>query len=164
MSVESARTMEGGCICGAVRFVARNVPRTFGICHCPTCRRWTGSAFLEVSVKTEDLTWHGAEHIATRSSSEWAERAWCRECGTNLYFKQTRENKWFGGTDLPLGIFDEPDGFELAHEIFIDRKPTSFAYAGDNHKRLTRADVVSLNPDVAEDPAIATADADGGEL
>lgn len=135
-------------MCGAVRFDARNVPSTYGICHCPMCRRWTGLALAEVSVKTEDITWHGAEHIATRPSSDRAERAWCRECGTNLYFRQVKEDKWFGGTDLPIGIFDDPDGFTLTHEIYIDHKPGSFGFAGEGHKQLTRADVVALNPDV----------------
>ncbi|MEO0765980.1 MAG: GFA family protein [Pseudomonadota bacterium] len=138
----------GGCLCGAVRFDAINVPDTYGICHCEMCRRWTGSALLEVSVKTEDITWSGTEHIATRAGSDWAERAWCRKCGTNLYFRQTREGKWFGSTDLPIGLFDDPDGFTLTHEIFVDHKPDSFAFAGDGHKRLTRADVLALNPDL----------------
>ncbi|MEP1354032.1 MAG: GFA family protein [Tateyamaria sp.] len=140
----------GGCLCGAVRFEAVNVPDTFGICHCEMCRRWTGSALLEVSIKTEDLTWQGQEHIATRAGSDWAERAWCRQCGTNLYFRQTKEGEWFGRTDLPIGLFDDPDGFTLTHEIFVDHKPDSFAYAGDGHKRLTRADVLELNPDLEE--------------
>jgi hypothetical protein len=142
----------GGCLCGAVRFDARNVPDTYGICHCPMCRRWAGSALVEVSVKTDDLTWHGAEHIATRNTSDWAERAWCRECGTGLYFRQTKEGKWFGATDLPIGIFDDANGFTLSHEIFIDHKPDSFAYVGKGHKQLTRADVLALNPDLETKP------------
>ena len=135
-------------MCGAVRFDARNVPDTYGICHCESCRRWTGSALLEVSIKTEDLTWQGVEHIATIASSDWAERAWCKKCGTNLYFVHTKQDQWFGSTDLPIGIFDDPSGFTLTHEIFVDAKPDSFAYVGETHKRLTRAEVVAINPDV----------------
>ncbi|WP_299139577.1 GFA family protein [uncultured Tateyamaria sp.] len=141
---------KGGCLCGAVRFVARDVPATFGICHCPMCRRWTGSALVEVSIKTENITWEGAEHIATRAGSDWAERAWCRECGTGLYFRQTKKGEWFGSTDLPLGIFDDPNGFTLTHEIFTDHTPDGFEIVDQGHKRLTRADVVALNPDVGE--------------
>jgi len=140
----------GHCLCGAVQFVACNVPPTFGICHCEMCRRWTGSALLEVSIATKDITWHGAEHIATRATSDWAERAWCRECGTGLYFRQTKEGEWFGSTDIPLGLFDNPEGFTLTHEIFTDCKPDGFAFAGDGHKRLTRADVLALNPDLRD--------------
>jgi hypothetical protein len=138
-------------MCGAVRFDARNVPGTFGICHCEACRRWTGSALLEVSIKTDDLTWRGAEHIAVRASSDWAERAWCRTCGTNVYFRHTRPDKWFGSTDLPLGIFDDASGFTLTHEIYVDHKPDSFAYDGGGHKRLTRADVIALQSYMGED-------------
>lgn len=138
----------GGCLCGAVRFVARNVPKTYGVCHCQMCRRWTGSALVEVSVKTEDITWTGTEHIATRAGSAWAERAWCRECGTGLYFRQTKEGEWFGSTDLPLGLFDDPNGFELSYEIFVDHAPDGFALADRGQKRLKRADVVALNPDL----------------
>ncbi|MEL6617378.1 MAG: GFA family protein [Pseudomonadota bacterium] len=138
----------GGCLCGAVRFVARDVPSSFGVCHCEMCRRWTGSALVEVSVKSDDLEWTGADHIATRATSDWAERAWCKECGTGLWFRQTKPGKWFGATDLPLGIFDDPDGFTLTHEIFVDHAPDGFRLADQGHKRLTRAEVVALNPDV----------------
>lgn len=142
------KDVTGRCLCGAVHFVARNVPTTFGICHCEMCRRWTGSALLEVSVQTGDVTWHGEAHIATRPTSDWAERAWCKECGSGLYFRQTQPGKWFGSTDIPLGLFDDPEGFTLTHEIFTDCKPDSFSYAGNGHKRLTRAEVMALNPDL----------------
>jgi len=138
----------GGCLCGAVRFVARNVPSTYGICHCPSCRRWMGSALFEVSVKTEDLTWTGGEHIAMRASSDWAERAWCRECGTNLYFRHTKQDKWFGGTDLPLGLFDDPDVFTLSHEIYVDQIPAGLCLKDVGQKRLTRGDVIAINPEL----------------
>lgn len=136
----------GGCLCGAVRFDARNVPDTFGICHCPSCRRWTGSALFEVSIKSDDITWTGAEHIATRQTSDWAERAWCRECGTVLYFRQTKEDKWHGGTDVPLGLFDDPNGFTLTHEIYTDQIPDGLHIMDNGQKRLSRADVIALNP------------------
>ncbi|MEM8693745.1 MAG: GFA family protein [Pseudomonadota bacterium] len=136
-------------MCGAVRFVARNVPSTFSICHCPSCRRWTGSALFEVSVKTEDLTWTGDAHIMTRATSDWAERAWCQDCGTNLYFRQTKQDKWFGGTDLPLGLFDDPNGFVLTHEIFTDHAPDGICIKDQGQKRLTRDEVIAINPDVA---------------
>jgi len=148
MSERDEMERTGGCVCGAVRFVARNVPATFGICHCPTCRRWTGSALFEVSVPTGDITWQGAEHIATRASSTHGERAWCRQCGTHLYYRHTKKDEWFGGTDLSLGVFDDPSGFALAYEIFVDQAPAGVALADHGQKRLTRAEVIAINPDV----------------
>jgi len=110
-----------------------------------------GSSLIEVSIKTEDITWHGTENIATRASSDWAERAWCSACGTSLYFRQVKEDQWFGSTDLPIGLFDDPSGFTLTHEIFIDHRPDCVPAAQGDHKRLTRDDVLALNPTVGQD-------------
>lgn len=139
----------GGCLCGAVRFTAQ-AAKTVSICHCEKCRRWSGSAFVEASVPNDDLTWTGADHIATRRTSDWAERAWCRACGSPLYYKHLRDDEWFGSTELPIGIFDDPNGFTLTHEIFIDEKPDSFCFAG-THRKLTRADCVAKYPALDSD-------------
>ena len=142
MSVE--RT--GGCMCGAVRFVARDVAATFGICHCEQCRRWTGSALLGVSFPEAQIAWEGAAHIGVFQSSPWAERAWCTRCGTGLYYRPVGEAPSVGEIELPLGLFDDPSGFQAMHEIYIDHKPDSFAYAGEDRKTLTRADCVETFP------------------
>lgn len=140
-------TRTGGCLCGAVRFEARDVPATVGICHCEMCRRWTGSSLIEVSLPEDHVTWTGSERIARRATSAWAERAWCRDCGSGLFFRVTQDGDWSGTLDLPLGIFDDPDGFEIGHEIYIDHKPDSYAYAGQaGRKTLTRADCVEKFP------------------
>ena len=144
----TGRMATGHCLCGAVRFTAHDVPDTFGVCHCEMCRRWTGSALLEVSVPVGSVVWQGIDAIATRKTSAWAERAWCKECGTGLYFKVTQEGAFSGNLDLPLGIFDAPGGFEMSHEIYIDHKPDSFAYAGEGRTVLTRQDCVDRFPDL----------------
>lgn len=134
----SVRT--GGCMCGAVRFVAKNVPARVGACHCEMCRRWTGSALIGVTVPTEDVVWEGA--VSVIASSDWAERGFCGLCGSGLYFRVTRPSEWFGNTELPIGIFDDANGFEMTNEIYIDHKPDSFAYAGEGRRLLTRQECV----------------------
>ena len=84
-------TRTGGCLCGAVRFTARLTKTQFGACHCEMCRRWTGSALLGLTVPTGNIDWQGEDHVATRQTSPWAMRAWCRECGSNLYFRVTAD-------------------------------------------------------------------------
>ncbi|MFZ7091899.1 GFA family protein [Primorskyibacter sp. 2E233] len=128
-------------MCGAVRFTARDVTPTCGVCHCEMCRRWTGSALIGVTVPTEKVTWDG-ETIGVIQSSSWAERGFCTKCGTGLYFRVTMESDWFGNTEIPVGLFDDPNGFEMTNEIYIDHKPDSFAYAGEGRKQLTRQDCV----------------------
>lgn len=135
-------TREGGCLCGAVRFTANLTKREFGACHCEMCRRWTGSALLGITCAIENVDWTGAEHIATRQSSPWAMRAWCRGCGSSLYFRVTAEGPYSGEIELPIGLFDDASGLTMTNEIYIDHKPDSFAYAGEGRKLMTRQDCV----------------------
>lgn len=132
--------MRGGCVCGAVRFEAEPRAREVHACHCETCRRWTGAAFLAVSVLPEDIRFEGAEAIRTYASSEWAERGWCDRCGTTLFYHLTADGFGPKTYEMALGLFDEPDGFPLSSEIYIDRKPAGFAFVGD-HARKTKAEI-----------------------
>lgn len=135
-------TREGGCLCGAVRFRAGLTKREFGACHCSMCRRWTGSALLGMTVPEGNVEWQGSEHIASRQTSPWAMRAWCRECGSALYYKVTMDNEWAGNLELPIGVFDNASGLTMSNEIYIDHKPDSFAYAGEGRKLMTRQDCI----------------------
>ncbi|MFD1340839.1 GFA family protein [Litorisediminicola beolgyonensis] len=139
----------GQCLCGAVSFTASDVPSRAGICHCEQCRRWTGSALIGVTVPRAGLTWQGAEHIAEHVSSDWAKRGFCARCGSTLFFQFTGgDPKWAEGTEIPVGLFDDPDGFEIKSEIFIDHKPDSYAFAGEGRTVLTRAEVIEKAPQV----------------
>jgi hypothetical protein len=128
--------MKGRCLCGAVSFEAAPRAAETHVCHCEMCRRWTGSALLAVAVLPEDITFEGADRIRTYPSSDWAERAWCDGCGSTLYYRLSVEGHGPRSYEMALGLFDEPDAFPVAKEIFIDRKPAAYAFAGE-HPRLT---------------------------
>ncbi|MBD3677609.1 MAG: GFA family protein [Rhodobacteraceae bacterium] len=138
-------------MCGAVSFTATEVPGTFGACHCEMCRRWTGSALLGVTVPKDKVTWTGTENIAEFQSTSWAKRAWCRVCGSNLYFQFTMDGAWSDEVELPLGLFDDPNGFRMTNEIYIDHKPDSFSYTPTDRQVLTRQQVVEKAPHVEGD-------------
>lgn len=135
--------MQGRCMCGAVAFDATPAEMTFHACHCESCRRWTGSAMLAVMVPADGMRFDGAAHIRTIASSDWAERAWCDRCGASLYYRVTVEGPAQGLYSVPLGLFDEPEAFEFASEIYFDRKPSSYAFAG-SRKTLTRAETEAM--------------------
>lgn len=133
---------QGGCLCGAVRFTARPPSAEYGACHCKMCQRWTGSALLAITVPEDAAEWRGEVDIARFQSSDWAERAWCARCGSGLWYRVTLEGHP-GNYEIPIGLFDDPDGLRLAREIFIDRKSDAFALAGE-HEQLTEAQVLAL--------------------
>ena len=122
--------MTGHCLCGAVTVAARELSPQFHVCHCDMCRRWNGGPSMTVIAK--EATFDGEENISVYDSSEWAQRAFCARCGSNLYYRFKQSDDWF----LWAGLFDDQSQFTIAQEIYIDRKPPGYAFAGD-HPRLT---------------------------
>ena len=73
--------MTGSCLCGTVTFHTRDVETDIHACHCSKCRTWSGTPALGVSVGSVEFT--GTEHIGVYGSSPWAERGFCKSCGTH---------------------------------------------------------------------------------
>ncbi len=116
--------MEGHCLCGAVRFSAP-AAKDIGVRHCGFCRRWGGGPLLATHCGTS-VRFSGAESITVYASSGWAERAFCRQCGTHLYYRLLATGEYF----IPAGTFDSND-MVLTSQIYIDRKPDYYAFAND---------------------------------
>ena len=127
--------MNGHCLCGAVRFSCADA-RDIGACHCGFCRRWGGGPLLAVHCGP-DVRFSGSEHIAVYASSSWAERAFCKQCGTHLYYKLLSNGEYF----VPAGAF-ESDEFEIASQIYIDKKPAYYAFANQT-PMLTEQQVIA---------------------
>ena len=68
-----AKDLNGTCLCGAVTVTFVAAEDAIGACHCDQCRRWTGSAFLEIDAVPGSLSHDGP--VKTYVSSDWAERA-----------------------------------------------------------------------------------------
>ncbi|MBW4982653.1 GFA family protein [Mameliella sp. CS4] len=137
-----SKLASGGCLCGAVRYTLSKPPEGYGACHCGMCRKWSGGIELGIEVAPGGITWQGEDLIATYKSSEWAERGWCRECGSNLFWRLTAPGPMQGLLALCAGSLDRLDGLELQSEVYIDHKPAGHAFAGDR-KRMTEAEVLA---------------------
>lgn len=97
------------------------------------CRRWSGgTAFLATT--TQGTTFEDESQIGRYASSSWAERGFCKTCGTTLFYF-LRPTQLYA---MSVGAFDDPSPFRLVREIFIDEKPDGYAFAGD-HERWTGA-------------------------
>lgn len=131
----------GHCLCGAVRITARNTGQGLHACHCGMCRRWSGLSFVGFGVAEADLTIEDQESVACYASSDWAERCFCRICGSTLWYHLTipdQEHSHF----IAAGLMDDLSGMALETELFIDRKPDAFAFAGETVK-TTEADFLA---------------------
>ena len=106
------------------------------------CRRWSGGPGFSASVGNVEFT--GEENIARFGSSAWAERGFCKTCGTNLFYRLKETDHYI----MCMGTFDDQAQFKLAGEIYIDEKPASYEFAGD-HPRLTGEEfMASLQNDI----------------
>lgn len=127
----------GRCLCGAVTFEAEGIETSFHACHCGMCRRWSGGApFFGAMAKS--VRFGGESSLGRYVSSEWAERGFCKACGTTLFYFLKPASLY----TLSIGAFDDAASFRLEREIFIDHKPSGYALAGD-HPRLTEREVLA---------------------
>ena len=105
-------TVEGGCLCGAVRFSASGQPWRVGICHCLDCRKHHGALFHASAIF--------AETAVTRSGDtrQYRGRHFCPRCGSSVYSISGDE------IEVHLGSLDEPDRFRPTYELWICRRET----------------------------------------
>ncbi len=115
--------MKGKCLCGSVSIEAAN-SNNFNACHCNMCRRWGGGPLMAMHVGSE-IKIAGAEFIKVFDSSDWAERAFCSNCGTHLYYHLKPDNQYI----VPVGLFELETDINFSEQIFIDQKPPFYEFA-----------------------------------
>ncbi|MDZ4878174.1 MAG: hypothetical protein CLLPBCKN_007609 [Chroococcidiopsis cubana SAG 39.79] len=126
---------KGSCLCGAVSLSTTSIDRHIAACHCSMCRKWGGGALLAVECGS-DVSFKGEENIGIYQSSEWAERGFCKQCGSHLFYRLKQNNQYY----LPAGIFDNDEGLMFEHQVFIDEKPAYYSFANET-KNMTGAEL-----------------------
>jgi len=128
--------MEGGCLCGEVRYRLASAPFDAGWCHCRTCQLNSGSpamAFASVA-KADFVIERGADELATVASSDFGHRCFCRACGTPLYMEVDDEPATL---DFSIVTLDAPDAVAPEFHIFYTSR-VGWAHAGDDLPRYDR--------------------------
>lgn len=132
-----SETCQGNCLCGAVKLEGRGAPK-IEICHCSMCLHWHGAPGMAVMFEDRAHVIAGAENVAVYESSDWAERAFCKTCGTTLYYKLKGEDAPHGAQ---AGLFDLPEGLSIHEEIFVDEQPDYYRF-DTTAPRLTGAEMM----------------------
>lgn len=127
----------GKCLCGKVEVTVNQQGNHIGICHCAMCRRWGGGPFMTLE-QCEAVTFSRPDYISRYASSEWADRGFCKHCGTHLFY-HLKENDHYA---VPAGLFDTGE-FALDVQIFTDEKPAFYDFANQT-KTMTGAEVFAV--------------------
>lgn len=112
-----APVLSGGCQCGAVRYALYAEPDA-SICHCRMCQRATGGLFLaSAGVPLAQFAWTRGQPAVFRSSSI-AERGYCRDCGTPLFFRYLAKDK----IDVTIGSLDDPAAAKPGSQVGVESR------------------------------------------
>lgn len=123
------------CLCGAIELEVELSNNQVAACHCSMCRKWSGSPMLVID--SGELKSISNELLVRRyQSSEWAERGFCSQCGTHLFYFLIPANQYH----FPMGLIDNGSNFKLSHQIFIDEKPEYYSFSNET-KNMTGAQV-----------------------
>ena len=125
--------IEGKCLCGKVKVEVSKAPKSFAVCHCISCRNWTGGVFMSVDLG-KDFKLSGEQLVGRYSSSEWAERGFCKECGSHLFYRMKKSDHYF----FMLGIFGDQIDPIFEEQQYIDEKPKTYSFA-EKTKVLTKS-------------------------
>lgn len=112
--------LEGGCLCGAVRYEATDLTGPIGHCHCGTCRKAHGSAFSTVArTMRESFRWvRGGEGVRSYESSPGKRRHFCPNCGSHMMAEWESESEVI----LRLGTLDTDPGARPVAHLWTEQK------------------------------------------
>lgn len=110
--------IEGGCLCGDIRYESDAEPLKIGYCHCTMCQKSLGNIFgTSAFFKHEGFRFNQGEP-RRYASSESVIRAFCGRCGSPIYY----QHEDCGHIAIWLGTLDSPERFKPQFHWFSDTR------------------------------------------
>lgn len=126
--------IEGGCLCGKVRYSADAEPAFVGVCHCKNCQKGTGTAFaVVVAVPKPQLSVEGpVKEFSDRGDSGMTlYRRFCPECGSSL---MDEAEAMPNVVMLLAGTLDDSSWVKPGMEIYCDSAQPWVSLGGDRQR------------------------------
>ncbi len=111
--------LEGGCLCGALRYRIGAAPLDAGYCHCRLCQRSSGAPVLAWgSFPLAKFTYTAGRPTIYRSSA-WGQREFYAACGTQILY---RERDRADTVEINLASLDRPEAVAPRSHIWTASK------------------------------------------
>jgi len=110
--------IEGGCLCGAVRYRLHDAPKQLSDCHCIDCRRASAAPYVTWgSCRQDKIEIVSGELRKVRYANRIRSFAAC--CSTPLFFQENDESEWI---DITIASLDHPEPFQPEVAIWTEDK------------------------------------------
>ncbi|MGD8829009.1 MAG: GFA family protein [Pseudomonadales bacterium] len=136
--------IRGSCLCGRVRFEVTRITGPFELCHCPRCRKVSGSAFMSgVGAEARDFRFVSGVEEVERFELPVRERpppygvSFCRRCGSPL--PNPPDEGFF---EIPAGLLDDDPGCEPDKHIYVEHVAPWWRL-DDRLPRFTRSEIAA---------------------
>jgi hypothetical protein len=111
--------IEGGCLCGAIRYRALADPYDVTHCHCSSCRKASGAPFVTwFSVDRDKFSFIAGKPTSYASSANVV-RTFCSQCGTALTYQRTDVPD---AIDITVGSMDDPAAITPEDHTWTERQ------------------------------------------
>ena len=111
--------LEGGCLCGFVRYRLSVRPIDAGFCHCKLCQRSSGAPVLAwLTMPFTGFQYLEGEAAVFESSARY-QREFCPRCGTQIAFRSIQRPATI---DVTLCSLDEPERIAPQYHVWCQSK------------------------------------------
>lgn len=117
---------DGGCLCEALRYACRGAPAAAGYCHCRLCRRSAGAPVLAWASFSVDAFRYTQGVPGVFKSSAQGRREFCRDCGSQLLFRDTADGRF---VDVNIATLDDPEALRPQYHIWTESRLSWFDVA-----------------------------------
>ena len=116
-------TLRGGCLCGAVRYVATAEPLVVRLCFCRLCQYYgSGSATVNMAFARASVELSGELHdyASVADSGNHMHRRFCPRCGTQVTSEAEERPHLI---TLRAGTLDDPSAIAPHAQIWTSEAP-----------------------------------------
>lgn len=113
-------SLQGGCLCGAIRFACHAAPVSVVCCHCTDCRRAHAAPYAACALmpagSVEILSGAPRRYARPGDSGAIVVREFCGDCGTHLFSGSAAFAQW---KTVKIAALDDPAAIAPVAHVYI---------------------------------------------